>query len=79
MGSKTNYSEKEARALAAAKNIAVSKVQVADGTKTVTVGDQMVTYHGSFGGAACWRVNGVRAGYIGEAIVAAISKQESRS
>jgi hypothetical protein len=75
MGSRVNTSEKTAREYAAQKGINVSKITICETYKKIVVGTSIVDYNSVDGGCACWRVNGVITGYIGEAIRAAVETQ----
>jgi hypothetical protein len=76
MGSRVNTSEKTAREYAAQKSVSVSKIIIRGAYKRIVVGTSIVDYNNRVdGGCACWHVNGVRTGYVGEAIKAAVETQ----
>lgn len=84
----SQINEADARKLAAAAGLAVSKVvKSSNGTRSLTVGNVTV-YHDGRGGAGCWRVAGEVARpcpyagvarsqgrFLGQSIRAAISRQ----
>jgi hypothetical protein len=71
--SKVDISKGEALKLALDAGLVVTK-EIKNGSyRSFKVGNNTVHHDKSYGGCACWKVNDERGGYVGEAILKAIS------